>query len=315
MIDLSAKVVATYDICSLALRNPPLNTIVAKLVSAGVGGLQAAHVLRSVAIAKDRKPRLLSLLRQLGASSEPVLDEVAGIQRTLLLQTALFNVKRLETMPVVPSVASMFCNEFQFFARPSAREMHLFQWESYSFLAFAKIALLERFPAGQFHWEVSGLPRSWLFRVPRAMLPHVSYFIATQLQGFAPCFFPHMATRRTLPLLLEKECDRSWHRIARSIENQPDIKGLVASSWLHSTDTFKVSPHLSFMNKPFVESGAIVTTIGEAKEKGYLTGSALRRRLYENGEFRPTQGLILWSREQMIRWARSHPELSDGSIG
>src|SRR5437868_4492593 len=269
MIDLSAKIVATYEACSLALRNLPLNTFVAKLESAGVGKLQAANVLRSVAIGKERKPRLLSLLHQLGATSEPVLDEIAGIQRTLLLQTALFNLDRLETMPVIPSVISMFCNEFQFFACPFPREMHLFEWESYSFLALAKIALLERFPAGQFHWEVSGLPRSWLFRVPPAMLPRISYFIARQLQGFGPCFFPHMATRRTLPLLLEKECDRSWYRIARSIEHQPNIKGLVASSWLHSTDTFKVSPHLSFMNKPFLESGAIVTTVGEATEKGY----------------------------------------------
>jgi len=315
MIDLSAKIVATYETCSLALRNQPLNTFVAKLESSGVGKLHAATVLRSVAIGKEHKPRLLNLLDQLGVAFEPMLDEIAGIQRTLLLQTALFNLDRLKTIPVDPSVISMLCNEFQFFARPSTREMHLFQWESYSFLALAKIALLERFPAGQFHWEISGLPRSWLFRVPPAMLPRVWYFIATQLQGFAPCFFPHVATRRTLPLLLEKECDRSWYRIARSVERQPDIKGLVASSWLHSTDTFKVSPHLSFMNKPFLESGAIVTTVGEAKEKGYLTGSAVRRKLYENGEFRPTQGLIIWSREQMIRWARSHPELRDGSIG
>jgi hypothetical protein len=40
------------------------------------------------------------------------------------------------------------------------------------------------------------------------------------------------------------------------VEMQPDIKGLVVSSWLLSADTFKVSPHLSFVNKPFVESGA-----------------------------------------------------------
>jgi len=122
-----------------------------------------------------------------------------------------------------------------------------------------------------------------------------------------------MATRRKNPLiLLEKECNRSWYRIARSVEMQPDIKGLVATSWLLSADTFKVSPHLSFVNKPFVESGAIVTSAGEADEAaGYLIGSALRRRLYESGKFKPTLGLILWSREQMIRWALSHPELGE----
>ncbi|MBV8809030.1 MAG: hypothetical protein JO033_10175, partial [Acidobacteriaceae bacterium] len=252
---------------------------------------------------------------RMGMDPETGLDPLAGIQRTLLLQTALANLDRLQAIPLHPSVSAMIYDEFQFFARPSSRELRLFQPDSYTFEALAKIALLERFPAGQFHWEVSGLPRSWLLKVPASVLPRLMSFIA-QAKGFAPFVFPHLATRRKNPLVLpEKECDRSWYRIARSVELQSNVKGLVASSWLHSTDTFKISPHLSFMNKPFLESGGIVTTMGKADEMaGYLRGSATRRKLYESGEFKPTLGLILWSREQMIRWARSHPEL-DGDPG
>jgi hypothetical protein len=312
-MDLSAKIAATRAVCSFELENPPLNLVVAKLESAGLGGLHSLDLLRSVLAAHDRKAELLSIVHRSGADSTLVDHELAGIQRVLLLETALANLPRVEIMRVDPIVRSMICDEFQFFARPSLQEMCLFEPENYSFEALCKIALLERFPAGQFHWEISGFPRSWLFKVPLVALPRISYFIGTRLKGFAPCFFPHMATRRKNPsVLIERECAKSWHRIARSIEIQPDIKGLVISSWFHSTDTFKVSPHLSFMNTPFIESGAIVTTMGAADEKsGYLSGSTVRQKLYESGEFKPTLGLILWSREQMIRWARSHPEFCD----
>jgi hypothetical protein len=312
-MDLSAKIAATRDVCTSELRNPPLNVIVAKLEAAGFGSPRSIGLLRSVVAAQDREKLLLSVLSRIGADPDLALNELAVIQRALLLQVALANLNRLATIPVHPSVRSMICDEFQFFACPPVRDLRLFQPGSYSFKAFGKIALLERFPAGEIHWEISGFPRTWLFKVPLSALPRVSYFIATKLKGFAPCFFPHMATRRKNPLiLLEKECDKSWYCIARSVEMQPSIKGLVASSWLLSADTFKVSPHLSFVNKPFVESGAIVTTLGEADETtGCLVGSALRRKLYDSGQFKPTLGLILWSREQMIRWARSHSLLGE----
>ncbi len=310
-MDLSAKVAATRDICLSALQIPPLNAVVEKLNGNGYNSADCIHLLRSVVPTQDRKAKLLSMLDRMALDHETGLDPLAGIQRTLLLQAALANLDQLQATPLHPSVFSMVCDEFQFFACPSLKDLRLFQPDNYTFEALAKIALLERFPAGQFHWEISGLPRSWLLKVPPPVLPKLILFIATETKGFAPFVVSHMATRRKNRLVLpEKDCDRSWYRIARSVELQPRIKGLVASSWLHSIDTFKVSPHLAFMNKPFLESGAIVTTMGKAEETaGHLTGSAARRKLYESGEFKPTLGLVVWSRDQMIRWARSHPEL------
>src|SRR5664279_2151524 len=62
-------------------------------------------------------------------------------------------------------------------------------------------------------------------------------------------------------MMIERESDKAWYRMARSVEADSKIRGLVAFSWFHSPDTFKVSPHLSFINKPFVESGAVITTL------------------------------------------------------
>jgi hypothetical protein len=206
----------------------------------------------------------------------------------------------------------MLCDYCKFFVSPPAAEMQLFDPTQMSFVALAKIALLERFPAGQFDWEVSGFPRSWLLKVPFSSLPKVAYFLARRLKGFAPCINSHLSYRRKHSLILiPRECQKSWYRMAISVERQPEIRGLVTCSWFLSPDTFKVSPHLSFMVAPFLESGGIVVTRGKADGNGFLVGSESRRKLYESGEFKPTMGLVLWARDQMIRWAHAHPEFGD----
>ncbi|MGH9349370.1 MAG: hypothetical protein ACRD26_19140, partial [Vicinamibacterales bacterium] len=182
-----------------------------------------------------------------------------------------------------------------------------------SFAAMCKVATLRRFPAGQLHWELSGLPRSWLLRVDPRALPRVWFYVAAKLRGCAPAFFIHLnANRRDRFALLERESNRSYFRMAQSLALQPHVKGLVASSWLHSPDTMRVSPHLTSLNRVFLEHGALVTTMGPAApDCGVFDRSPERRRLYENGAFRPTTGLVIWPRDAMLRWADTHPEYGD----
>jgi hypothetical protein len=92
----------------------------------------------------------------------------------------------------------------------------------------------------------------------------------------------------------------------------PEVRGLATESWLHSPETFRVSPHLAWLNRPFEEHGGIVIVLGAASESsGVFTGSAVRRRLYDEGQFHPTTALVIWPRAAMLRWAASHPEFAD----
>ena len=98
--------------------------------------------------------------------------------------------------------------------------------------------------------------------------------------------------------------------MAQSLVRQPHVKGLVASSWLHSSDTFVVSPHLAWMNRTFLENGGLVVRMGPADpDCGVLSRSPERKRLYDAGLFKPTTGLVIWPRREMIAWAQRHPEL------
>ena len=83
-----------------------------------------------------------------------------------------------------------------------------------------------------------------------------------------PVFFPHLnAHRKNRWVLTEDESNRSYYRMAQSLVRQPHVKGLVASSWLHSSDTFVVSPHLAWMNRTFLENGGLVVRDGPCRSR------------------------------------------------
>ena len=181
------------------------------------------------------------------------------------------------------------------------------------FIAMAKLVTLRRFPAGQLHFEPSGIPLSWLVHLGPRRLTKLLLFLGRYVRGRRPFFFHHIAWRRkNRLLLLESEQNRSYFRIAQSLALHPEVKGLLTASWLHSPDTYRVSPHLAWLNRPFLEHGGLVVIIGSASESsGVFTAGSERRRLYDEGLFRPTEAMAIWPRAAMLDWASKHPELGD----
>jgi hypothetical protein len=238
---------------------------------------------------------------------------MAVFERVLLLRAWARSLDQVPSLPLPDSVKRLIGEEVQFVAAPPPIALPRFELDTSGFVAFSKLATLRRFPAGQFHWEVSGFPRSWLFKVPLRALPMVTYYLAVRMRGFAPAIVIHLnANRKDRAALLERESNRSYFRMAQSVALQPEIRGLVTSSWLHSPDTMAVSPHLTALNRVFLENGALVTAMGAADvNSGVFARSPERRRLFEEGRFKPTNGLVVWPRAEMLRWATAHPELAD----
>ncbi len=225
----------------------------------------------------------------------------------LLTWAAARSLDRLDDMPLAPQVKLLCRQSFARFADPQRR----YDLADNSFVAYCKLASLRRFPAGQFDWEPSGLPRSWVPRIrPLSTLYATMKLVTFGMHGFGPTFFVHMGTGGRNYALLEHEANRSYYRMAQSLELQPHMHGVIAASWLHSPDTFAISPHLAWLNRVFLENGAIVGTVGvAAPDCGVLHRSPERRRAFESGTWTPTVGLVIWPRDQVLEWARQHPEL------
>jgi len=124
-----------------------------------------------------------------------------------------------------------------------------------------------------------------------------------------------MASRRRTAFLTAREARLGFYRSCLALEKQPAVRGLMDASWLHSRETFRVSPHLSFMNETFEEAGALYVDLGPCPEKmGFLSGDAHRAELYRKGEYRPTYGAVLCSREQALDWMRRNRHLEEHLI-
>ena len=122
---------------------------------------------------------------------------------------------------------------------------------------------------------------------------------------------PHMAvTVRRIPFLMEREYRTAFYRVASSLQFQPHVRGIIGESWWHSDETHRVTPHLAFLNAPYLEAGAVKLDIGPAgPEDGFLEGSPERAALYASGEYKPTIGVLVCSRAQALAWVQANAHL------
>jgi hypothetical protein len=289
-----------------------IERIDAALTAAGFDDRRIHELLSGVTENRATVAPLRSLRDSLRLSG----DLAAGgrFERALLLRAFRRSLARMPQLPVAESVKRLYEQELRAVESPAPAAMSRFDLTKNVFVGLAKIATLRRFPAGQMTWEVSGIPRSWLPKVPPASLPRVIKYLL-KLGGLGPAFVPHLnATRKDRGALLETETNRSWYRMAQSMKRQPQIRGLVASSWLHSPDTMRVSPHMTGFSRTLLDHGALLIRHHRADlECGVFYRSPERKKLYDDGQFVPTHGLVIWPRAEMLSWADAHPELADST--
>lgn len=243
-------------------------------------------------------------------------QKMFAAERVLLLHAALRSLDHLADARLDPSVEALLCSQYEFFADPGEDWIHRFDPKSYSYRAYAGMSLLERFPAGRMDWEVSGIPRGWLAKIPRRDIPRVLSAIVTQMGGFRPTAVLHMAYLQTpFVTFQERDVNAAVLRVALCLTRRPELKAIVADAWFYSPETHRVSPHLSWTTRLFEENGAILTNLGKSPEDaGYLVGSRDRQKLYESGDYKPTQAAIIWPRPAVLKWLSNRPEADSQAL-
>lgn len=232
-------------------------------------------------------------------------------ERGLLAHASRETSLRIERLPVYESVKSLLREELRFYTESSKPGGPLLEIGSYLFTLACKIVSLRRFPSGPMDWEISGFPRSWLARIKKRDLPRILRFVLFELGGFAPVFFMHVARKpKNRSLSIEREVLQSYYRMARSLEFQPAMKGIVASAWFHDPAVVKQYPHLACLSRPYLEAGGLITTAGLAPVgSGYAEHNLERKAQVDAGKLRFEMGIAMWPRRNALQWAHSHPEL------
>lgn len=292
------------EACGQALGLAPLAQIVKRL-GEYADPVAAFHLLSQVT-AQGGESAIQALRNSIASDADDT-----NVERALLLLASQHAVTQVPTLPVADRVKELFADEFAFFANPTPAWIPKFRFDNVRFREMARLATLRRFPAGQFHWEIACLPRSWVFKTPRIwkLLRHV----LGRMGGFSPLFEFHLnARRKSGVMLLERQANISYFRTAKSIEQQPAIKGLMLASWLYCESTAEVSPHIAWLRTVPQSGGALAVDLGPAPEdSGFLVGGGDRRKKYYEGTYRPRIGCVLWARQDLIAWAKQHPEFDE----
>jgi hypothetical protein len=303
-----------WTCCNDALGTDVMQSTARALAREGAAPASTVTFVGSVTEDRATHSALHEWKAALAARGEPTTD--AEVERLLLMRAALASLPALQDAPVSHDVKRLMCEEFCFFATAPADTFAQFEVGGSRFVGMCKTASLRRFRAGLFDWEVSGVSRSDVAAVSLRHLPGTIAFLLWRMRGLGPVFFSHLNPRRTSRVFREDEGNRSYYRMAKSMELQPAIKGFAACSWFRSPGTHRVSPHLAWLSRVFREHGGVVVESGPADpDCGVFARSETRRRLYESGTFRPTRGLVLWPRDAMIAWAAAHPEWAEHSAG
>lgn len=312
---------AAREAIDRALAEPALRELAPRAERAGLA--EALGLLASAAAApRPARPidaavdALAALRARLAADGVPAegasVNEIA-LERLVLLRAAHAAADRVPSLPVDRAVQRLFYDEFRLYAEPKPRQRPLLALGTASFRAACELVALVRFPAGQYHWDVSGLSRRMLLDVAPRDLPRVLALLAFRMRGVAPTFFPHVNAFRRNPFVwIEAESNQAFHRMARALALQPHVRGLVTRAWFHDPDLGAVSPHLAWTNRIFLENGGLATANGPADDDPDVrANNAARRQAVAEGRYRPRYGLVLWPRAAMLDWAARHPEFAE----
>jgi hypothetical protein len=183
-----------------------------------------------------------------------------------------------------------------------------FDLREHSLRSDFRIAGFGRIPVGVEHMELSGVPRSLLYRGGISqgarfgrMLWHsggvAPYYQTHMSHGVAPAHFGLVYTPRSQRKMLRN--------IAECLKLNPQVRGLLASSWWFDPELETISPGLGFLRRGFVESGAFLFRYGPPANDHATANSPQRKKLVEEGKYTPMTYTIVWPRKLMIRWADS----------
>ena len=272
----------------------------AHLAAAKAIGLQEEalqNLLTDAAAKRDRREDWQRLTEAIGGEDAALL---AG--QLTAVEVARRKLGEVEALPVDSEVRALLYDEFHFTAAPKKRHRNVLRPGSAAFKSLAQMLLFQRFPAGQLHFHRSGYPRSWLLRTPARDLPGLLRCIG-QMGGFSPVFATHLTTRWTKPfVMLPAEDARACRRIARTMALQPDVKGLMSSSWLNDPALQEIDPHLAWRFDK-LRYGACLATAGFAPpNSGASSHNEARAKLIESGAWRPKTGVLIWPRRHFLAW-------------
>jgi hypothetical protein len=103
-------------------------------------------------------------------------------------------------------------------------------------------------------------------------------------------------------------------RTAELMAANPRLAAVTHSGWINDPQLDTIAPAIAARAAIYLRAGGYRFHMRNAPStvEGALTTSSTRRRLYEEGSYRPANFGIIVKRERLLAWARTGPNTRDG---
>ena len=110
---------------------------------------------------------------------------------------------------------------------------------------------------------------------------------------------------RYLPRFTEQQMSQAYINIAELLKLNKNICGIYRKSWFLDPNLKEISPGLRFLWEVPQQNGADLFCTGDSDQviKKAIAMSPLRKRLYEEGKYKPINYAYVWPREKLLQWA------------
>ena len=129
-----------------------------------------------------------------------------------------------------------------------------------------------------------------------------------RLGGFSPYFQIHTHTA-----YLDEFNEEGWNECYRTCADlyalHPQCLGMYGGSWFYDPALAEISPRLTYLAQVPLQAGAerlLLARQGEFVDDAIAT-SPTRRKLHEEGKYKPCSYLLAWGRHAQVQWAQANP--------
>ena len=184
-----------------------------------------------------------------------------------------------------------------------------FLYSSDKFSKSLAICLNRLKPFGAQKVCISSIPRGFIFKSNISQVFRGTLLLINKIRGWKPVYEMH--TDSNDAALLEQFSSDGWalfyKRIAEELMVNTKIKALYGTSWFFDPSLKDISPRLSYLLELPLAHGAEVFLIGpsDSARKSALATSTTRVEMYAAGKYEPTDYMLVWAREDMLRWLNS----------
>lgn len=168
------------------------------------------------------------------------------------------------------------------------------------------LVLFARFiPIGIYHAELGAVPRSLLTQLAWKDAIRAAGYLVWEMHGLRPTVSLHMPKLRARRMT-EEDYIGGHAEASGLFEDNPELRGFYSAAWYYDPAVAHISPHLSFFSRLATQHGSIRIRIAQDEDSvaDSTWKSQTRRRLYEQGTYKPTRYARLWSRGSFLNWAR-----------